>query len=325
MQFLATLKVLVAPSGRAKAPTASTIEKALAEARAEHAAAMAEISTLQASRLLALVDAEQRSKHTAALAAARQRADDAALAAEELQRRLGEAEAEERETGRRRLYDETKRRSNDLSKAFGGRFGKPMDDLAMLMRETAEVDLAIEMVNAALPDGAEPLPDVEAFRGRPGLPRRVLRTEVVDLWASPGGDQPIPDEMQSRVEREKPDRGDGQQWGVIHHVNKAIGHHSASSYVLKRFQRVTYVASAPGETGPRIRDMHLPALHVGEPDVFTPSRFYMAPRTVIAALDEAAAQPVAPPEQDRREKRVEYRLAVEEPPAEPTPSIVDSL
>lgn len=325
MQFLTTLRALVAPSGRAKPPTASTIAKALAEARAEHEAATIEISKLQASRLLALIDPAERAKHTAALSAAKQRLDDAALAAGELERRLAEAEATEQEAERRRRYAEAKARRDAVAAKFPERFREHSKGLLDLLAETAAADAASDRVNDDLPEGADPIPFVEAIRGRPGLPRRVIRVDVVDLWAAPGSDQPLGDDLQGRVERERQDRGDGQTWGVIRHVNKAVGHHSVTHYVRRRFEREVYIESTVGEVGPRLHRMALPALHVDEPALYEPRPFPMDASDVLRALERAASQPVEPPEQERREKRVAYRLVRDEPPAEPQPSTTDSF
>jgi len=326
MQFLATLKALLSPSGRSKAPTASVIKKALAEARAEREAATIEISKLQASRLLALLDPAERAKHSAALAAARQRADDAALAAEELERRLAEAEAAESEAERRRRYDDARARRDALVRAFEPRYREHIEGLLALTRETAEVDAEIDRVNDSLPEGVDALPYVEAIRDRPGLPRKVKSTKVVELWTAPGGDQPISDEMQTRVKRAREARNDGQIWGFANHVNKAIGHHSTSHYVLKQFERIEYLPSTIGESGPRLREFPLPNLHVDEPALYEPRRFTTEPRDILDALDRAAAQPVDPPEQERREKRIEFRLISDEPPAAlPERSVPPSL
>lgn len=323
MTFINTLRSLVAPSGRAKAPTATAIRRALDEANAERAAATNDVRQLEASRLLALVDADRRAAHTAALAAARQRAEDAALAADELQRRLAEAEAAEREADRRAAYEAAKTRRDAVAASFPERYRAAVDELATLLREVAEADAEVARINDDLPEGADALDDVESIRDRPGMPRKVKSRSVVELWASLNGSEPIPEEMQKLVKVEKV-RGEPTGRGYITRHDKASSFVDTQVYVLKKFEKVVYLDSVLGEAGPRLRRMDLPALRAGEPAPYL-ARPLSSPAGVLAALDKAASTPIEQLEREPREQRIEFRLiADEEPAALPEPSVPSS-
>jgi hypothetical protein len=322
--FLTVLKSLVAPSGRAKAPTVDAIRRALAEANAERIAATNEVRQLEESRLLALVDADRRAAHTAALAAARQRAEDAALAVDELQRRLAEAEAAETEAERRRRYDDARARRDALARSFEPRYREHIEGLLSLLRETAEVDAAADAVNDALPADADPIPPVEAIRDRAGLPRKIKSKTTVELWASPHDNQPIPDGMQSLVKEER-ERGELTGRGFIKHHNEAVNYFATTHYVRKTFEKTVFLDSTIGEAGARLRQMPLFAFRVGEPDHFTPRPYGMEPSQVLSAIERAASQPIEPPEQERRELRTEYRpIPGDEPAPPPEPTVPQS-
>lgn len=313
--FLTVLKSLVAPSGRAKMPTVDAIRRALDEANAERIAAEADVRKLEASRLLALIDPDRRAAHSSALADARRRGEDAAVAAEELERRLGEAEVAEREAGRRAAYEAAKARRDAVAATFPERYEAAIGELAALLREVAEADAEVDRVNDNLPEGADALDDVESIRDRPGLPRKIKSKTIVELWASPNSSEPIPEEMQRLVKVEK-ERGVPTGRGYMTNNDRAQGFFSTSHYVRKRFERVVFLDSVLGEAGPRLRRMDLPALRAGEPDIYV-ARPLSSPAGVLAALDKAAATPIEQPEREPQEQRVEFRLVEEPQPAAP--------
>ena len=169
-----------------------------------------------------------------------------------------------------------------------------------------------------------PISPVEAIRDRAGLPRKIKSKTVVELWASPHDNQPIPAEMQGLVKAEE-ERGEPTGRGFITHHNKAENYFATTHYVRKRFEQIIYLDSSIGETGARLRQMPLFAFRVGEPDLFTPRPYGMEPSEVLSAIERAASRPTELPQHEHRELRTEYRLITVEPAAPPPePSVPPS-
>lgn len=320
MTILDNLRSILRPGAKAKPPAAAAIRKAIAEAEAERSAALAELTNLDASRLDALLDPSRREAHGAAMAAARQRGEDLGIVIQELQRQLEAAETAEDEAAKRKAYDAALAARDVAVEAFRQRYPELARGLADLQRATAEVDLLIEAANAALPAGAPLLETVEGVaRARLGKPRRDLKTTIVELWAAPGGDHPLPPDMQSQVQPEL-DRGRETGRGFIRRGDGKIVPHGVSYFVKRKFERIDYRPATNTEWGDSLSSLTLPGLAAGDPYFMLKFGYRPSPAAIIEQLDVFAAEKPIPAEQPGWE--VEYRLVRDEPPAAPPEATV---
>ena len=202
MKFDGARKIMKEP-----APTSTRLAEALAAMRGNEAEARAEAARLTEARAGLLADDIALAKNRDAIRVCAERVEDCGLFAVELEKRLAAALAAEENVRRQAVYAAAKLRV-EAAGSFGKEYARGAAIILKALRTLAEGQIAAAEANAELPDGAVGFADPEhAFTCIPGLPKKVLSEEIVDLWVVDGRTQPVDD--QSRVVADK-------QGGVLH-------------------------------------------------------------------------------------------------------------
>lgn len=143
-----------------------------------------------------------------------------------------------------------------------------------IIRMQAEADLAVERVNAALPNGATPLRSLkEQYAGWRGLPREDLESIIVERWVALRSGTILADAYQSQVA----DEGNG--YGTF-----GIGL-DQTRVTKRRFRHVKFLPPTSGHIYDGFANMlSLPGLPE-EPAYYTPS-YSDEPNDVLNHLRE---------------------------------------
>lgn len=206
-----------------------------------------------------------------------------------LQQQHADAIEAEADRERRAAYDKAQALAEAARKRLARDYPKHALAIRDMLREVAEADVAVQAVNADLPEGAARLAGPESDRSTPTLYREDIGEEVVDLWCGAGDlSTPIPDDLQRKVQpNERPRRGDNMLYGRVRTENGVL------EVALRRFLRRTYL---PHQIGRSIESLsssiNLPPLHAGASPFFEPANH--APARLLAELEK----PLLPRPQD---------------------------
>lgn len=257
-----------------KTPAADALERLLDEARRHLAGCEAALEVLEASRAEAVLGGDEtRLAFRTKLSAAAADVDDARLAVEEIERRLI-ARRDADEQGRRlRAYERAQAARDAAASTLQREYPDIAERFLVVLKAVAEADRLVEAANAELPAGFSELTSTE-WTARVGghRPQRVVDDRTVTLWRAPGSDQPLPPELQEKVEVEP---GSGR--GFIRRattlappedpsvaVQRREVHYATSFYELAEFRRIEFIEGRNGDVAPLLREIELPALRGNE-------------------------------------------------------------
>lgn len=174
-----------------------------------------------------------------------------------------------------------------------------------------ETERLIFLANADLPEGAAPLPSIEATLRVPvGKPEKVLQDDEVELWSVVGSHYPIADELQSKVVKDT-------YTTSMNYFFDALGRRQ--NVVKKRFRRLRYkpaVAAWPAPN-PFLVSVQWPGLGAYDRAAIEPWILPQAAAEFESLLDYLRALPerqgLPEPSRGPREAVTEYTLIVAEP------------
>ncbi|MER8653445.1 hypothetical protein [Mesorhizobium sp. M0847] len=255
---------------------------------------------LEADRRRVLLDGTDKDLEAieTKIAAANRDIERAYAAKAELERRLEAAAITETQQERTVKYDAAKAQADAAAKLLATKYPAIGREFVALLKTLAEAQLAVDLANHNLPDGAVPLVDPEfAMRGRPGQPEKTLKEERVTLWCydSPGI-QVMPPDKQDEMNRRHP----GEDVGSVQGQRRAY---------RRRLIRRTYVPWQSPQRPVGLATIEIPALKIGDPPIFASPSFSDA-RSVLAKLAQIAEMRPAP-EINTADIIVEYLDAAE--------------
>lgn len=284
--------------------------KTLADAEAAIAAAKSEAEAAEAAYRDSLTTADIKElerlaqrKLTAAVTLDRARA---ILEAADI--RHTAAITADAEAARNARYAEAKAKAEAAAKKMRRDYPKAAQQIRDLLFELAEAEIAVREANAELPEGGVPLAGPEMGRSTPNLYRQEVSEEVVQLWTSIDSQQPIPDDLQGRVQRlaerrrgSMKDRSDSDEKPLIYGALRTDG--GQIEVVLKTFRRTTFLPHENGRTvAPLATEISLPALDAGA----TP--FWMPATDAHEAATQATTPLVPKPPRPDRVPEYEFEL-----------------
>lgn len=278
--------------------TAADLKAALAAIDLQGAEAVAEAMEAERRRVLLDGTDKQLAEIEARIIAANRDVERLYAAKEELERRIEAATVVEAQQDRAVQYAAAKAQSEAATKLIATKYPAIGRDFVALLKTLAEAQVAVDVANHNLPDGATPLADPEfALRGRPGQPEKTLKEERVTLWCydSPGV-QIMPPEKQEEMNRRHP----GEDVGSVQGQRRAF---------KRRLIRRTFVPWKAPERPVALATIEMPGLKAGDPPIFT-SPSFADPRSVLAKLVLIAEMRPAP-EVNQADIIVEYLDAAE--------------
>ncbi|PWE52412.1 hypothetical protein DEM27_31185 [Metarhizobium album] len=295
--------------------SSSDIAAAITKAQAELEAAEAAVAAAEEQYDAHLLTADKKSLRgfLDAKTEAGIDVDQARARIQRLERDHEAAVESEAESERQAAYDRAKELAATARKKLGD-YEKAAMAIRDVLRAIAEADVAVEAANADLPDGAARIEKPEECRSSPNLYKKVLKEEVVELWAGIG-DQSRPVEHQHRVRVEHVGKRVRSRWseedfdeGGWEKGYYATDGGGTIEVVKRRFIKRTYLPDDTGQYAVSLASaVSLPPAIVGGPVFFEPGSYH-APG-LLAKLD----QPL-PPCRIRAERKpeIEYVLAPKE-------------
>lgn len=268
--------------------TSAEISATVAKAEAALEAARRRLAGLETKRASVLLENEgKRSAWRAELNEARDAVEDSELLLGELQSRHLAAVEAEAEAARRERYDEAKARADATVAALRKEYPAAAKRIVAMLRELAEAEALVDVVNGDLPAGAERLVPPEALvRNKPGRPDKTISNDVAMLWCRVHGLGPLGEERQGLV---VPNRDDPKR-GVLKH-----GFGEPMDVELRPFRR-TRTIRGYGATilPPLAKAIELPQLEpVGRP--FWSALTWATSAGVLAEVEKLSA-PLPQPE-----------------------------
>ena len=281
-KFAQDLKALVGIARRETSP--AVIEAALADARGQVDAALAEREAAEASYRGGLLDASpaESERQLAAASAAKVKVDRAEALVAALIQRLGKARDAEAHAARKAIHDDAVAKCEAIKARLPVEYRHHAGALRGLLHDLAEAEVARLRAEKDAPDFPAILSPEDEIRGGNGVPEEIISTETVSFWVIDGRTEPMWEETQAQVRRQPhdPDRG---YWTAPPGGRLASGG-SAITCTLRTFTRTKYRERINGVALDRLyAHVSLPPLnHYG--DAFcTPERFRSAD-TALAHL-----------------------------------------
>lgn len=289
---------------RKKPAQAQELAAQLADTRAAYEAANLKAGQ---ERLLhpkhVLAGAADAAKHRELLAQLDGDVSELAVLLQLAEERHAAAVAEEAQAAKAKRYEDARKLRDDAAAKLEAEYDKHAIGLLTLLHLVAQADEAVAIANEDRPEGMPNLDRVEAIvRDGEELPRKVIRDQVLSLWAFEDGERPLSPDQQAQVQAHP-----GARTGMI---STGTGLHAGGrSVVKKRFQLVEYQEALSSSRGDRLADMKLPALRARDPNYWTPGEFYgrLKATDTLRRLNEvvSGARAWRPSE---RPVRVEYVL-----------------
>ncbi len=295
-----------------KATASGPVEAALDKARQEETEAGAALQALvdrRSQALLAGDDALRRFK--AEQAQAEERLERASAFVAALEAQLTDVREREAESAAAAKYRAAKKLSDAAASRLAEIYPRAARELADLVRQCAEADLAVQEANQNLPAGKGALQGPESLlRDLPPEEARVLKRRRVKRWTFESSGHLIPTEREAEIQSISGDNA------VIQHGGLTPG----SSKVVRRvFEEQTVVPARRRERGPRLAELFLPALRAGEPPFWSPGHETSYPESILRRVSELAGlKPRLRPE-DQPEILLIPIEDQDEPDAEPEP------
>lgn len=251
-----------------KTPTTAELAAAIEDARQawETAKVAADRERDQHAKHL-LAGSGEAAKHKQLIAELEDQARDAATFLTALEERHHVVAATEAEAARVARCDAAAKLAADVGEELVSKYPELVAGLLQLLHRVTLADAAIQEANADLPAGRERLQRVEAaVRDAPDVPRKVVREQVVSLWAYPNSERPLDEGQAAKVLSSGGDRGviPGGQWSP------------GAGVVKRRFRRIEYLEGRGASSAPRLVDMDLPALRARDPALSTKGEFNRA-------------------------------------------------
>lgn len=315
-------RVSQALSGK-KAPGAPDLRRLVDAAGGEVEAAERRLADLKARRAETIATGGEagRIELRAAIATAEADLDDAREAQALLQTRLAE-KVEADEQGRRlRAYEAAQRLRDETAKRVAVEYPRYAAGLIALIEAAALADAAVAEANSQLPEGFSELLSTEWSARLGGFqPQRIVDDRTVTLWRAPGSDQPLPPEMQGKVEIE-PGRGRGfirrattfappDDPSAI--VQRRETHFATSYFEQAEFRRTEIIEGQSGDVPPLLRELDLPALKGGEPPYWRALPVWTDPDHVLRELAAREAERAETAPQPEPRRRVTFTLVSDE-------------
>ena len=236
-------KDLAALIGIARKETSpAVIEGALADARGQVEAAVAEREAAEASYRDSLLDASpaESERQLAAASAAKVKVDRAEALVAALTQRLCTAREAEAYAERKAIHRDAVEKCEGIKARLPAEYQLHAAALRSLLRDLAEADVARERATKEAPDFPAILPPETELRLLNGLPEEIVNKEMVELWVIDGRTDPVPEDRQGDVRRfgEHHDRGTLSLPGNDHHSAPTSG--VALTCTLRKFTRTRY-------------------------------------------------------------------------------------
>ncbi|MBY0298085.1 MAG: hypothetical protein K2X71_18975 [Methylobacterium sp.] len=280
-------------------PSAVVVD-ALTGARDALAAREADVQTAKASYEASLDEGRE------AALAARARLSEAEVDADIARRQVAKLEAEAEQARQAERRAETDRLVGEADAAIERYRAAIAEDLPLITKAVrnliglrALAEIANNAAKAAItadsdPTRHAPRQGVDAFRNRPGRPRKIVGgPRDVLLWVDAHGQAPA-DEYQDRI-RPQPDGS-----GILRLPN------ASPRYTAKRwFREVTCLPLEVGETAENLAEVvRIPALVAGGPPGWKPIA-HKSPEAILRLLDDLEAASAADLHRDTRQPRTE--------------------
>lgn len=278
--------------GKSKmAPSVAALEQLEVDAQKAVEAARAKLAELEQGRVAAVLGGDQaRLEHRERARTAEDDLKDAEVALAAIMKRLEQAREEAQEAERKQRYTEAQAKRDDAVQALRTNYPRLAAELADLLRQIAEADALVERANAALPNGAAPLPEVENVRDKAYTPEKIVGERTLVRWCFPGATSPLPESAKIR------DDGNGR--GMLIRSGGFDAEVHLQPFLEQKFRRAHV-----GEMGPRLRTMTLPGLHVTDAPHWEGGHTWQEGADVLRRL--ATPVPASAPEADAP---VEVRL-----------------
>lgn len=226
-----------------------------------------------------------------------------------LEKQHADAVEAEAENVRQQQYDKAKELVEAARKKLPS-YEKSALQIRDVLRSIAEADMAVNLANESLPDGAARLDKAEDVRSTRQLYRKDLKQEFVELWAGIG-DQgtPIPDHLQHQVNPDaRPRAGVATNGDIALTGRVRVDGGGVLEVVRRRFIKTTYLPDRSGWNAPSLAaSVELPPLAAGSSPLWSAVSY--PPHSVLAALDK----PLLPrPAMGERTPEYSYSLAPKE-------------
>ncbi|MDX3976148.1 hypothetical protein [Shinella sp.] len=226
-----------------------------------------------------------------------------------LERQHAEAIEVEAENVRQLQYEKAKDLVDAARKKLPS-YEKAAMQIRDVLRAIAEADMAVELANESLPDGAARLDKAEDIRSTRQLYREDIKQEFVELWAGIGDQStPIPDHLQHQVNPDaRPRAGVATNGDIALTGRVRTDGGGVLEVVRRRFIRTKYLPDRAGWHSPSLSStVELPSLAAGSSPLW--SAVSHPPHAVLAALDK----PLLPrPAMGERTPEYSYSLAPKE-------------
>jgi hypothetical protein len=271
-------KLTTATTPATSADIATMVEKATAALEA----ARRRLSDLEAKRATVLLEADgKRSAWRAELNDARDAVEDAELLLGELRTRHLAAVEGEAEAARRERYDAARAKADAAVATLRREYPAAARAITAVLKELAEAEAAVDVVNGDLPVGAERLRSPESIvRTKAGRPDQIIADDVVWLWCGEHAIGPLADEKQGLV---KPDR-DNPRRGTL-----PLGRGDHLDVVARPYRRTRSVRGTGATILPDLaKEVVLPPLEPGGRP-FWQAMVWTSPAAILAEIEKLAA------------------------------------